>query len=697
MTNPGSARAAILDDRRTFSRVLWLAVVSATLVTMLVCSEASAQEPKTSSSGHWGFNGTFGTGGTGGGFGNILTKPVSWDYNFFRQYGAWRVGIGYSFASFKMKAPYENELEWGYQQPYLFGTRLFNMQGTVRPYIQVRAGITRLRPRSELFKMNPLPPDWESGQATQAKSDGFGFGVIPGVEFKLGRAAYLDASLSWDSFNVAEYDLSPVKQPPQSSGSSWEGRLGITWFPNGEQYGEGAGVGKRDAWGVKQSYGWAAGEVLAINNGGGIAAQWVRNVDWSETSPRSWWANLKHGFEYDPDQFKTNQWTHPFNGAAYYNSARSNGVSFWPSAAFAAVGATEWEMGGETQAMSINDMFSTILGGIALGEAQYRLSSEILNNQAHGMNRFVKELGGFVVDPVRGFNRLLSGDAKKIADNPVDPMDWRPKNAQTFFAVGARAIGEESISTNTKTNAMLLLNYNYGDIFENTRRKPFDYMEFIGELNIGGTNSGLERAQIRGDLASWPLGSGPSHNHVLALVQYYDYVNSPTYTFGGQSVGAALSSRFKLSTKASLETRVDGNFILLGAINSEYAYLADIPDPERLREYDYGPGLGASARAELVFSHKHLLAVTYRFAWISATNGSVYEKGQLGLDANHYVNAVNARLVIPVKGFLGIGADFSYFTRDSAYTVASSTTGRDVVQDVRQHAPQLRIYFAVDH
>jgi len=688
MTGTRTGRATTVTNR----------LAARLLMTVLICSTAAAQETKEKSSGFWGFNGTFGTGGTGGGFSSTLTKPVSWDYNFFRQYGAWRIGIGYSFASFSMKAPYEAELEWGYQQPYLFGTRVFNMKGTVRPYIQVRAGITRLRPRSDLFKMDPLPPDWVSGEATKAKSDGFGFGIIPGVEFKISRAAHIDTSFSWDHFNVAEYDLSPVHQAPQSSGSSWEARLGITWFPNGEEYGQGpTDSGKRDAWGVKQSYGWAAGEVLAINNVGGIAAQWIRNVDWSETSPRSWWANLKHGFEYDPDQFKTNQWTHPFNGAAYYNSARANGVSFWPSAAFAAVGATEWEMGGETQPMSLNDMFSTILGGIALGEGQYRLSSEILNNQAHGLNRFIKELGGFVVDPVRGFNRLITGDATKIADNPVDPIDWRPKNAQTFFALGARALGEGSISTNTKTNAMALLNYNYGDIFLNTRRKPFDYMEFVGELNMGGTNSGLERAQIRGDLASWPMGGGPSPKNVISIVQYYDYVNSPTYTFGGQSLGAALNSRFNLSPKVNIETRVDGNFILMGAINSEYAYLADIPHPERLREYDYGPGFGAAGRAELVFSHKHLLVANYRLAWVSATNGSVYEKGRLGLDATHTVQTMTLRGVLPLKHYLGLGADFSYFTRDSAYTVTDAVTKRDVVEHIHQHAPQLRVYFSVDH
>ncbi len=575
----------------------------------------------------WGFNGTFGTGGAGGDFGNLFKNPVSWEYNFFHQRGPWRIGIGYSFESFKMKDPYQDELEWGYQQFYLSGTRMFNMKGSVRPFIQVRGGLARLRPRSELFKMNPLPEDWEKGQATQKASDGFGVSVIPGVEFKLSRAAFLDASLSFNYFSVSDYDLSPVGLPPTGSGTAWQGRLGITWFPNGEEQGE-PGGGVRDAWGVKRSYGWAVGEIMAINNVSGIAAQYIRNVDWSETNPRSYWDNITYGFAYDPDDFKTNQWTHPFNGSQYYNAGRSQGISFWPSAGLAVVGAFGWECCGETQRMSLNDMFATAIGGIALGESQYRLSSEILNNQSKGMNRTLREIGAFVVDPIRGFNRLLSGDATKQADNPVDPMDRRPPHSRTFLAVGARSIGEgSSITHNTKTYASILLNHDYGNVFDATRRKPFDYIDFVAELNLGAEVA-LGNVQIRGNLASWPLTS--SHDHVFALVQHFDYMNNTAYKFGGQSLGGALTSRFRLSDRVLLRTRLDADGILMGAINAEYSKLADVPNRENLREYDYGPGLGATGRADLVLSGHPVLSALYRFAWIDVKNGSTFNYARLG-------------------------------------------------------------------
>src|SRR6185436_7078331 len=194
-------------------------------------------------------------------------------------------------------------------------------------------------------------------------------------------------------------------------------------------------------------------------------------------NPRSWWANITQGFKYDSDNFSTNQWVHPFNGAAYFNSGRANGLSFWPSAGLAAFGAYYWEFAGETGPASLNDMFSTAIGGIMVGSFQYGISSEILDNQSRGWGRFGRELAAFIVDPVRGFNRVVRGDAKNVAPNPPDPMDWRPGGA-TFVALGTRTFGETGSKfsfDNAKTYPMMLLDHSYGDVFHARRRKLMDY------------------------------------------------------------------------------------------------------------------------------------------------------------------------------------------------------------------------------
>jgi hypothetical protein len=669
--------------------------------TTTTTAQAPASEPGNASP--WGFNFTLGAGELGGEWSDLLEKPVTGEFNFFRQTssGKWRFGGGVAYGSYTMKnqpgyPQLEDEQEWGTLQTYLLGTRVFRADKRVRPYFQLRGGFERLHARSELFYTLPEDPD-NKGKSRTEPANGFFVGVVPGVEFKLTRAAALDASFSYKYFTVDEVDLGqfPVTPGPKfplgpvSSGSPWEARLGITWFPSG---GQGSSGGVRDAWGVQRSYGWAIGEAAAINFVASITTEYIRKVNFAQISPRSWKDNIEHGFTWDDNEFKTNQWIHPFNGAAYFNSGRANGLGFWSSSAIAMAGAFQWECCGETHPISFNDQISTGIGGIALGEAQYRLSSEIFNNQASGMGRFWREFGGFLVDPVRGFNRLVSGRAMETAPNPSDPIDWRPTGSRTMVATGFRSIGEgSSITNNTQSYATILLAHTYGDVFDNSRRKPFDYIDFVGEINFG-EKVGLGNVQIRGDLASWKLGD--EGNHVFQAVQHFEYLNNNAYEFGGQSFGAALSSRFTLSDRYALSTRVDGTGIVLGAVNSDYSKLADVAEQERFREYDYGPGAGAMAGVSLSRDGRTLLAAGYRFTWLDVRNGSIYNRGALGLSADHYIQQAGLRLVVPVKGRLGIGADAYVFLRQSDYVLREEVTGAMRRQDISQRNPQLRVYLS---
>jgi hypothetical protein len=241
---------------------------------------------------------------------------------------------------------------------------------------------------------------------------------------------------------------------------------------------------------------------------------------------------------------------------------------------------------------------------------------------------------------------------------------------------------------------MALLDHSYGDVFHARRRGPMDYMDITAELNFGGVGA-LSRLILRGNIASWTLGE--EHNHVFGIVQHYEYRNNPSYTFGGQSVGAALFSRFRPNSNVYFRTRLDAYGILLGAINSEYAKFAEVGVEERIREYDYGPGLGAGAEGSLFAGSRELLLLRYLFNYIDVTNGSAYNRGTIGGAGYHYVQYGSARLVIPIKGALSIGTDFVLFQRDSHFTVTNSATGVSVRQHIEQRNPQVKIFIAVNH
>src|SRR5262249_42290911 len=154
----------------------------------------------------------------------------------------------------------------------------------------------------------------------------------------------------------------------------------------------------------------------------------------------------------------------------------------------------------------------------------------------------------------------------------------------------------------------LELNHTYGSVFDNERRKPFDYFDMAVQFswNEKQYSSGTEDAgkkkplnvlRVRGDLWEKPLGRENCPVHAFAISQFFDYLNNNAFEFGGQSVAATLFDRFKLSDKVGVSTRLDGIGMILGAVNSEYAKIADVANRERLREYDYGPGLGAAGQA----------------------------------------------------------------------------------------------------
>jgi hypothetical protein len=85
---------------KTAGPVLASRVVVASLVLLFALLPApGARAEQTPAPAPWGFNGTFGTGGAGGDFSNLFKNPVSWEYDFFRQRGPWRLGIGYPRSS----------------------------------------------------------------------------------------------------------------------------------------------------------------------------------------------------------------------------------------------------------------------------------------------------------------------------------------------------------------------------------------------------------------------------------------------------------------------------------------------------------------------------------------------------------------------------------------------------------------------
>ena len=681
---------------------------------------ATFAEPSTG----WHLFGGLGFGAADGKYGDVLQKPIQWETRIAKQSasGRWRFGVGLQFGSMDPaedpNIPPETEKlwlpdeEWARLETSFSVTRVFNPRGNFRPYLQGRVGIERIHPRSELFYEQPPPEDLEPGDSPTKATNGIGFTLQPGFEYSLGKTLSLDVGGFWTYYKTGSYDMSPLGLPDVDSGFEWGARVGLAWQPftttprdparkailvdptTGKPLPLPAPNGNRDAWGVPRSWGWATAEMFAINWGASMFNEYVRDANFNQISPRSFWSNFKEGFTYDDNKFKTNQLIHPFNGSTYYNAARANGIGFWGSSAMALAGAFTWECCGETHPMSYNDMISTGFGGIARGELAHRVSSLILDNTKRGKGRFGHEAAAFLLDPVRGFNRMLSGDASEVKGNPMHPYDYRP-DFQLFLRAGGRVIGEgESISENTNKYGFFEIALNYGDAWDPDNRRPYDRFDVISQSNFGDKTR-VGRLLIRGDIVSKLVGK----NHSLALQQDFDYIDNEAFEYGGQSFGPALLSRFDLSPTFALTTRAQVFFILLGAVNSNLSFLADVANQERIREYDYGPGAGVSAELYLQRKNVPVLVARYRGSYIDVSNGSVYnnDTADIGLNSTHGVQQLQLKAEIPVAKGLSVGADGSMFFRRSHYDFKGSGVPPEIGEGRRtitQRNPEARLFLA---
>src|SRR5262245_50416999 len=254
---PAPNRAGAERHRGRIPFLITLAVAVAALTGTIAAHAENGSPPD---SARWGFFFNLGWGTNGGGFHPALEKPVSGEFGIVRTRDPWRFGLGMSFSSLTMPPPYQDEKEWGFQEVLLTGARLFRRESRLRPYLQARLGVARLHPRSLLFTMNPLPPDFKVGDSPTKASNGFSVGLVPGVEWRLSRDVSLDLSALIDLYRVADTDLSPVGAGSASSGGHAVARVGLLWSeaPPGTP-------APRNAWGVPRSYAWAIGEAAAIN------------------------------------------------------------------------------------------------------------------------------------------------------------------------------------------------------------------------------------------------------------------------------------------------------------------------------------------------------------------------------------------------------------------------------------------------
>jgi hypothetical protein len=386
-------------------------------------------------------------------------------------------------------------------------------------------------------------------------------------------------------------------------------------------------------------------EVVGINTFIWSMDHFLLNADFSHIGPSTWSYNINKGWEWDEDRFGINFVGHPYSGTLYFNAARSQGYTYLESIPFAAAGSVMWEYFGENTRPSVNDVINTTLNGEFLGEIFYRLSSNILDDRTHGSERVFREIAAGIVDPVRGFNRLLQG--KTSRHTPGEVYQKEPLNVTV--SIGQHKINEENKTFfgSGPTNLMINVQVDYGDPFEDTYRKPFDYFRLKTEFSFGVGRKILDNILGYGSLLAGNTQWGKL-SVLYGAFQYYDYWDNMTFELGALGFGGGLVTKYPITRDINLYTNLHFAGIPLAGNSTRYG-----PDTSQVRDYTYNDGLEAKFETTLNFG-KYVDAGISFYYYILHTF--------VGPPGDNYIGVLRPRISVHLYKGLSVGFEhFQYY------------------------------------
>ena len=437
------------------------------------------------------------------------------------------------------------------------------------------------------------------------------------------------------------------------------------------------GLGKKHPW-------WALAQVTGVNVFVHCFDRFVLNADFAQTTLNTWGDNFKNGFVWDNDQFSTNLFMHPYHGNLYFNSARSQGLTFWESAPYAMLGSLEWEFLGEREPPAINDLIATTMGGICIGEITNRISRIFLDDSKRGWPRFWRELGATIFNPMGQLKRFATGDAWRVRSNHYRYHDYNRNPVEVSIAAGDRYLADDGSFFRGEHNPYIDLSMKYGDpVNENEHNAPYDFFETQLIFGLSKNQPLLNQLHLMGRLWSTPMIERKNIRAEFGFYQHFDYFDSKPVKDGTNLTPYRISEAAAFGPGAiiqmpavgalsHLEQRVFANFILLGGTKSDYYSFID-------RDYNMGSGFSIKTKTHMELRHfgRFILDTHYYqiFTWkgyeqkdlSNLTEEDMLHLNSQGDKGNAALFVVNPKTVFDIVRNWSIEFSGSYFIRRTHY------------------------------
>ena len=425
----------------------------------------------------------------------------------------------------------------------------------------------------------------------------------------------------------------------------------------------------------------AALEAFAINVGVQCFDQFVMNEEFAKISFHSIKHNIETGFVWDNDQFSTNLFAHPYHGGLYFNAARSHGMNFWESVPYSFCGSLMWETTCEIEPPAINDLMATTFGGVAIGEVTHRVSNLVFDDRLSGFPRFMREFLGTLICPIKGLNRILSGDAWRVRGKYYKYHDYQRSPISFFASAGYRYLADNNTLFRGEGNPYVRFNLVYGDPFDGETTKPYDYFTLDATFGLSSNQPLITGLHLLGRLWSVPVEVSKGTEMEFGIFQHFNYYDSQPVKDGtslvpyriseAASFGPGIIYRFpQVGNLTRFEQRVFLDGILLGGSLTDYYNVID-------RDYNMGSGYSVKAISFMEFGKVATFQIGadyYRiFTWKGyegkdlATTDPLYLNAQ-GDKGNASLLVLNARFCLALSNRLNLDFNVSNYWRDTHYS-----------------------------
>ncbi|HUS29581.1 MAG TPA: DUF3943 domain-containing protein [Kofleriaceae bacterium] len=399
---------------------------------------------------------------------------------------------------------------------------------------------------------------------------------------------------------------------------------------------------------------------VVLGNAAIFTGAYLAGMDWAHVSVDTTKEHLSGGWAFDDDAYSTNQLGHPFTGSLAFSAARSTGHEFWVAGAYSFAGSLLWELV-ENEIPSTNDMITTPIGGMFIGEAMHRFSRALLY-RGYGKPTWIRKTAASVIDPVGAINRAAWGDAWAKTIPPALNAHFAVGWQQPTHLLGAEHGGDGQLHVEAYVEHGVM-----GDRAFQPRR-PLDH--FTLQTAIDSSTDELEALlYVRGML----VGSGVRGDQVrgmYGLFSGYDYNSNHFVRASMLGIGPGGMVEARLGDRGYVAGTGAAYLVPYGAaggVNEEEGPMNDHND---------GPGM-----AQLLE-----LQGGQRGLWNVRSTTRLYEiRGRLvGDDANEFVatSTLGARVQIKTHQAIGVEGTYSYRRADYADPLMNASTP-DTTMDVR--------------